>query len=108
MGDIADVVIVGAGIAGASLGYELAAGCRVVLLERESQPGYHSTGRSAAMLIASYGTDAVRDLTTLSRGFFEHPPDGFSMTPLLSPRGYLHLARAVSYTHLTLPTTPYV
>lgn len=93
MGDVADVVIVGAGIAGASLAYELAATRRVVLLERESQPGYHSTGRSAAMLIATYGTDAVRQLTGASRPFFEQPPDGFAETPLLSPRGYLHIAR---------------
>ncbi|MGI9417102.1 MAG: NAD(P)/FAD-dependent oxidoreductase [Geminicoccaceae bacterium] len=93
MGDVADVVIVGAGIAGASLAYELAADRRVVLLEREDRAGYHSTGRSAAMLIASYGTDAVRGLTKASRAFFERPPEGFSDTPLLSPRGYLHIAR---------------
>ncbi len=43
-----DFIVIGAGIAGASAGYELAAGGRVVLLDRESQPGYHSTGRSAA------------------------------------------------------------
>jgi len=91
--DVADVVIVGAGIAGASLAYELAGSRRVILLERESQPGYHSTGRSAAMLIASYGTDAVRGLTKASRVFFEQPPEDFSETPLLSPRGYLHIAR---------------
>jgi len=93
MSDVADVVIVGAGIAGASLGYELAADRRVILLERESWPGYHSSGRSAAMLIAGYGTDVVRGLTKMSRVFFEEPPDGFSETPLLSPRGYLHVAR---------------
>lgn len=93
MGDVADVVIVGAGIAGASLAYELTADHRVVLLEREDRPGYHSTGRSAAMLIATYGTDAVRQLTRASRPFFEQPPYGFSDQPLLSPRGYLRIAR---------------
>jgi D-arginine dehydrogenase len=93
MGDVVDVVIVGAGIAGASLAYELAGERQVVLLEREDRPGYHSTGRSAAMLIATYGTEAVRRLTKASRPFLEAPPDGFSETPLLSPRGYLHLAR---------------
>jgi D-arginine dehydrogenase len=93
MSDAVDVVIVGAGIAGASLAYELAADHRVVLLEREDRPGYHSTGRSAAMLIATYGTSAVRRLTRASRPFFEAPPEGFSETRLLSKRGYLHLAR---------------
>ncbi|MBP7667200.1 MAG: FAD-dependent oxidoreductase, partial [Burkholderiaceae bacterium] len=47
-----DTVIVGAGIAGASLAWQLVqagAAQRVLLLERESQPGMHSTGRSAAM-----------------------------------------------------------
>jgi D-arginine dehydrogenase len=46
----ADVLIIGAGIAGSALAFELAGRASVVLLEREAQPGYHSTGRSAAML----------------------------------------------------------
>ena len=50
----------------------------VVLLERESQPGYHSTGRSAALFIESYGTPQVRALTMASRAFLEHPPAGFA------------------------------
>ena len=44
-----DVLIVGVGMAGASAAYFLAQHCRVLLLEREAQPGYHATGRSAAM-----------------------------------------------------------
>jgi D-arginine dehydrogenase len=47
----ADFIIIGAGIAAASVGYWLAPHGRVVLLERESQPGYHSTGRSAALFM---------------------------------------------------------
>lgn len=43
---IYDYVIVGAGIAGASLAYRLPSEASVLVLERESQPGYHSTGRS--------------------------------------------------------------
>ncbi|HKO09706.1 MAG TPA: FAD-binding oxidoreductase [Alphaproteobacteria bacterium] len=88
-----DFLIVGAGIAGASAGYELAARGRVILLERESQPGYHSTGRSAAMYIESYGNAPVRAITAASRAFLEHPPAGFAGSPLLSPRGVLYLAR---------------
>ena len=54
-----DVIVIGAGIAGASVAYALAEANPVVLLERETQPGYHSTGRSAAMLTETYGTAAV-------------------------------------------------
>lgn len=83
----ADFIIIGAGIAGASTGYWLAGHGRVLLLERESQPGYHSTGRSAALYTAAYGTPQVRALTLASRAFFDHPPAGFAEHPLLSPRG---------------------
>ena len=64
----------------------------MLLLERESQPGYHSTGRSAAMFMESYGPPAVRALTRASRGFYERPPGGFASEPLLAPRGVLYLA----------------
>lgn len=87
-----DVAIVGAGIAGASLGYRLAGRRSTVLLERESQPGYHSTGRSAAMFMESYGPPMVRALTRASRAFYERPPAGFTEAPLLAPRGALYVA----------------
>jgi D-arginine dehydrogenase len=64
----------------------------VTLLERESQPGYHSTGRSAALFMESYGTAQVRALTMASRAFFAHPPAGFSEHPLISPRGAMMVA----------------
>ncbi|HEX5796391.1 MAG TPA: FAD-binding oxidoreductase [Geminicoccaceae bacterium] len=89
-----DVVIAGAGIAGSSLACELADRASVVLLEREAQPGYHSTGRSAAMLTETYGSGVVRRLARASRPFFERPPSDFVERPLLSPRGMLHVARA--------------
>ena len=88
-----DFLIIGAGMAAASAGYELAPRGRVILLEREAQPGYHSTGRSAAMFIESYGNAPVRAITAASRAFFEHPHAGFSTSPLLSPRGVLYVAR---------------
>ena len=59
MGEPADFLVIGAGIAGASISYFLAPHGRVVVLERESQPGYHTTGRSAALFIESYGTPLV-------------------------------------------------
>ena len=90
---MSDFLIIGGGIAGASIAYFLAPHGRVTLLERESQPGYHTTGRSAAMFFESYGTPQVRALTMASRAFFEHPPAGFSEQPILSPRGALIVAR---------------
>jgi len=89
-----DFLIVGAGMAGASAGYELAPRGRVILLEREDAPGYHSTGRSAAQFLESYGNAAVRRLTHASRAFFAHPPEGFAEHALLTPRGALFVARA--------------
>ncbi|MCH8998240.1 MAG: FAD-binding oxidoreductase, partial [Proteobacteria bacterium] len=88
-----DFIVIGAGIAGASAGYELAAGGRVVVLERESQPGYHSTGRSAAQYIQSYGNATVRALTVGAWPFFSDPPEGFAEHALLSPRGVLYVGR---------------
>ncbi|QJW84972.1 FAD-binding oxidoreductase [Ramlibacter terrae] len=90
----ADFVIIGGGIAAASVGHWLAPHGRVVLLERESQPGYHSTGRSAALFMESYGTPQVRALTLASRAFFDAPPAGFAEHPVLSPRGALIVAEA--------------
>ncbi|MFQ5985122.1 MAG: NAD(P)/FAD-dependent oxidoreductase [Alphaproteobacteria bacterium] len=88
-----DFLVVGAGIAGASAAYELAADGRVVVLEREDAPGYHSTGRSAAQFLESYGNAVFRRLARASRPFFENPPQGFADGPLLTPRGSLYLAR---------------
>ena len=89
----ADVIVIGAGIAGASLAYELAAICRVLLLERESQPGYHTTGRSAALFTETYGNAVMRALTRASKAFLAEPPAGFASSPLLAPRGTLLVAR---------------
>ena len=88
----ADFLIIGGGIAGASIAYWLAPHGRVVLLEREAQPGYHSTGRSAAMFMESYGTPQVCALTRASRAFFEAPPAGFADSAVLSERGSMMVA----------------
>lgn len=90
----ADVIVIGAGIAGAAIAYFLAPHMRVLLLERETQPGYHSTGRSAALFMESYGPPQVRALTCASRAFFDAPPPGFCDHPLLAPRGALAFALA--------------
>src|SRR5436190_22093967 len=88
----ADFLIIGGGIAAASVGHWLAPHGQTFLLEREPQPGYHSTGRSAALFMESYGTPQVRALTLASRAFFDAPPPGFAEHPLLTPRGALLVA----------------
>jgi D-arginine dehydrogenase len=90
----ADVIIVGAGMAGASAAYFLAPHLRVVVLEQEGQPGYHATGRSAAMYSETYGNATVRAITTASKQFFHCPPAGFSDYPLVTPRGALMVGAA--------------
>ena len=96
-----DVLIIGAGIAGSSLAWRLARGGQaVLLLEREAQPGMHSTGRSAAMFMESYGPPGVRALTRASRDFYLHPPPGFADQPLLALRQALFVATPAQHASL--------
>jgi D-arginine dehydrogenase len=88
-----DIAIIGGGIAGATLARELAGRGRVAILEAEQLPGYHSTGRSAAIFIQNYGNAAIRALSMASRPFFEAPPGEVSETALFTPRGILFLAQ---------------
>jgi D-arginine dehydrogenase len=85
-------LVIGGGIAGASLAYELALDCDVALLDMESTLGYHATSRSAAMFLETYGGADVRALTVASRGFFEEPPSDFEPN-LLRPRPLVQIAR---------------
>jgi len=87
-----DVIVLGAGMAGASVAAELAPHRRVLLLELEDQPGRHTTGRSAAMFFESYGNATVRGLTRASRAFLEQPPEGFADVALMTPRAALFVA----------------
>ena len=87
-----DVVVIGAGIAGATCAAALAPTHRVALIEAEEAAGYHSTGRSAAIWFVNYGPPDVRHLTALSRDFLENPPAGFAEHPLHRPRAMLFLA----------------
>lgn len=89
-----NIVVIGAGIAGASAAAEMAAESRVVLLEREEFPAYHSSGRSAAFFSETYGNRVVRALTIASRGFFMSPPPGFTDVPLLRRCGAVAIGRA--------------
>ena len=89
----ADVIVIGAGIAGASVAYELAhRGMRVCIAEMEAHPGYHTTGRSAATFVGCYGNEVIRAISAASRPFFVNPPSGFCGHALLADRGVLYAA----------------
>ncbi len=87
-----DIAVIGAGMAGASAAAFLSADRRVALIEAEDSAGYHTTGRSAAIWIQNYGPPDVRELTRLSRPFYEAPPAGFSDATLIRRRPVLMLA----------------
>lgn len=94
MSHSADILIIGGGMAGASVGYFLALrGRRVVLLEQEDTCGYHTTGRSAALYSQAYGNAAIRALTVAGQAFYDNPPTGFAEHPLLTPSGALFFGR---------------
>ncbi len=89
MAERADVLVVGAGVAGLGAAAMLSGEASVIVLEAESAPCFHSTGRSAAIFIKSYGPPGVRAATLASEPFYEAPPEGFAEAPLLLPRGLL-------------------
>jgi len=91
--DSCDVLIIGAGVAGASAAYELAPFANVVLLEREHEPGWHATGRATAEFAPGAGNRVVRALSGASRHFFETRAEGLAERPVLTPRGALIIAR---------------
>jgi D-arginine dehydrogenase len=94
MGESFDAVVVGAGMAGASLAAHLAGALKVLLLETEPRAGVHATGRSAALYAPSYGSGPVRVLTQASRSaFFDALPDG-NGEPFVKPRPTLTVAPA--------------
>lgn len=88
-----DVAVIGGGIAGTSVAAELSKDRRVLLLEMESQPGYHTTGRSAAVYAAVYGPSPIRALTRASRAFFASPSTSHFSTALFRPRPIMMIAR---------------
>ncbi len=92
MSNAYDILVVGAGIAGATAAAHLAPTHRVGLIEAEEAAGYHSTGRSAAIWIQNYGPPDVQALTGLSRRFFEQPPEGFADAPIMAQRPVVFLA----------------
>src|SRR6185312_4709820 len=88
-----DVLVIGGGISGVSIAYEIAGTRSVGLLDMEPALAYHTSGRSLATFLESYGGPVIRALTTGSRAAFENPPDVME-PPLLSPLGLLWLGPA--------------
>ncbi len=88
-----DIIIIGGGIAGTSAAAALAENGNVILLEQEAQPGYHSTGRSAATFAPYYGPEIIQQLSALSKSLLTAPAAEFSATPFTSPKGELMLGR---------------
>ncbi|MFQ5660711.1 MAG: NAD(P)/FAD-dependent oxidoreductase [Gammaproteobacteria bacterium] len=87
--DIVDYLIVGGGIAGTSIAAEVAAHGKTLLLEGETDFGYHSTGRSVAILSRCYGSGAIRALTYDSESILSNPLKPFSNNGFLNPREML-------------------
>ncbi|MEZ2330183.1 NAD(P)/FAD-dependent oxidoreductase [Mesorhizobium sp. RCC_202] len=94
MSEQTDVIVIGGGMAGAGAAYEISRSSKVVLLEKESHCGYHTTGRSAASFTENYGNGVIRRIVLASRAFLTEPPTGFCDYPLLSKRGMITVARA--------------
>jgi len=100
LSETVDVVVIGAGVAGLSAAAQIARSASVLVVEMELSPSHHSTGRSAAIYLPTYGPPNVRRLTAASAHFFHTANDGRSPTPLVSPRGVLYVADAAGESSL--------
>ncbi len=94
MSDGFDIIVIGAGMVGATVAAGLGGTHRVALVEAEAQAGYHTTGRSAAIWIRNYGPPDVRVLTGLSHEFYVNPPADIGTDRLAAPRKIIYLAPA--------------
>lgn len=94
-----DVVVVGGGIAGLSIAARLSAHCRVAVLEKEPALAAHTTGRSVATFIQSYGNAAIQRFNAASLPFFRSATssDGVPFARLLP---FLYAASARTVGHL--------
>jgi D-arginine dehydrogenase len=96
----ADVVVIGGGIAGVSSASELSRDRGVLLVEQEPQLAHHTTGRSAAVFLESFGPRVVRALTVASRADFDAAPAALDTEPLLAPRPALWIAPGEQLAHM--------
>ncbi|MFQ5665484.1 MAG: NAD(P)/FAD-dependent oxidoreductase [Candidatus Binatia bacterium] len=100
--ETADIVIIGAGFAGASTAYHLARrGFRdVLVLEREAVAGMHASGRNAALAFQVLSDPVEAQLAVEGARFIAAPPEGFCPTPLIRRCGSLLVAGARGVTQL--------
>lgn len=94
MSDNCDFLVIGAGVAGAAAAAEMATTGSTIMLEMEERPGYHSSGRSAALYTPNYGPAVVRAIVAASTVFYRDPPQGFATQALLTPRQALSFVSA--------------
>jgi len=87
-----DIIVLGSGIAGISIASELSEYLNVCVLEKEGLISYHSTGRSLAFYLESYGNEVIRQLTSASKDFFYNRIDTTSKNILIKKRGVIHIA----------------
>ena len=92
MSQIFDVAIIGGGVAGLSIAAQISASKRVLLVEGETQLGYHSSGRSAALFSKTYGPVGIRRFSRESEDFWNAQHRLIDGQPLLSARGALFVA----------------
>lgn len=90
----ADFLVIGAGIAGVSVASHLAEHASVIVLEQEAQAAYHTTGRSAAMLLEAYGPGEINILTAASLAEYEGALQQEASSPLLTPKPTFNIAPA--------------
>jgi len=89
------VGVVGGGIAGATAAYHLLKAddsLEIILVEAEDQLGYHTTGRSAALLLENDGTESTRSIAKASVDFLLNPPEGLTENVFVIPRDVMHIA----------------
>ena len=95
----ADIVIIGGGIVGSSIAYQLtAAGCRSVLvLERESAQGKGSTGKSMGGVRAQFSTPVNIQMSLYAIPFYANFERDLGHPAGYRPQGYLFLATSSAH-----------
>ena len=94
-----DILIVGAGFAGASTAFHLSRSVSesILVIEREEIPGFHASGRNASLVLQSTENSHIRQAVAASRkAYEEHAAEvGFTQngSMLIGPRDLLEKTR---------------